>query len=249
MEDKECVSFLDYDKVSDILMYFGSDTYLKFNVSLARKSKATNKRFHYLKEFRYDSGYQGYGEVVMLRRQFDFYLEIDVVGDFNSSIMIRAKDIMNLRVRLKMVAKWFSDGVFKMNRQKKLFITGNPEPVIVTNLTGKYIKFEPAIYEYKNGDKREGVRMTLNDSKFVDYTVDTFMEFAYLINSINMYEAALSIVNYIPTEFGNDIIDVKSDEPNDSAYIEEEQCDANIKKSVTLSNKLNKSFFDTMDDI
>ena len=49
-EAQECVTFLDYDKVSDDLMYFDRDVYLRFNVLLANKGKDGN-RYHYLKEY------------------------------------------------------------------------------------------------------------------------------------------------------------------------------------------------------
>ena len=244
-EAQECVSFLDYDRVSDDLMYFDRDVYLRFNVQLARKGKDGN-RYHYHNEYRYQSKYDNYGKVLTIRRHFEFYLSIDIRNEFESGVVIRAKDIMNLRLRLKFVAKWFSDGIFKIDKKKQLHIVGNPEPVIITNLGGKYIKFEPAIVDFGNGTKREGVRMTLNEMRFVDITVDTFMEFVYLINSINMYEAALSIVNYIPAEFGKykEIVNGRDEDE----FIDESQCDATIKKSRVI-NKVNKSFFDSMDEM
>ena len=244
-EAQECVSFLDYDRISDDLMYFDRDVYLRFNVQLARKGKDGN-RYHYHNEYRYQSKYDNYGKVLTIRRHFEFYLSIDVRNEFESGIIIRAKDMMNIRLRLKFVAKWFSDGIFKIDKKKQLHIVGNPEPVIITNLGGKYIKFEPAIVDFGNGTKREGVRMTLNEVRFVDITVDTFMEFVYLINSINMYEAALSIVNYIPAEFGKykEIVNGRDEDE----FIDESQCDATIKKSRVI-NKVNKSFFDSMDEM
>lgn len=244
-EPQECVTFLDYDRISDDLMYFDRDVYLRFNVQLARKGSDGN-RYHYLREYRYQSKYDNYGKVLTVRRHFEFYLSIDVKNEFGSGIVIRMKDIFNIRLRLKAVARWFSDGIFKIDKNKQLHIVGNPEPVIITNLGGKYIKFEPAIVDFGNGTKREGVRITLNDARFVDITVDTFMEFSYIMNSINMYEAALSIVNYMPAEFGNYTEIATGRDENE--FTDESQCDATIKKSRVV-NKVNKSFFDSMDEL
>ena len=73
-EAQECVSFLDYDRVSDDLMYFDRDVYLRFNVQLARKGKDGN-RYHYHNEYRYQSKYDNYGKVLSTDRSWTITTE------------------------------------------------------------------------------------------------------------------------------------------------------------------------------
>ena len=246
---EECVYFRDYDKISDDLMYFGSGINLKFNVTLARKGN-DGRRHHFLNVYRYDSKYDDYGKVLTVRRHFDYYLSIDVKDNFGASIMITNRDILNVRMRLKQVYSWFTNQVFKIDKRKKLHVVGSPGQVRIKCTGDKYLIFEPAVITYDNNQQREGVRMILSDSIYVDYNVDTFMEFMYLIGSINMYECASIMVGYIQPNL-NEVVDIDNKINIDRDMIEEENCDANIKTNhIVKDNSVrNKSFFHKLNDL
>ena len=249
---EECVSFLDYDKISDDLIWFDKDIVLRFNVKLASRM-SDGKRRHYLKEISYKAkNYVDKDKVLTVRRHFDYYLTFDVKYEYESSIMVKAKDILNIRARLKMATKWFSDGAFGKDRKGKLHVVGSPSPIDITNLCGKYIRLEPTIVTYDNGDQIEGVRLILNGERQVDISVEKFMEMVYIIGSIDMYNCAIGLVNYIKPDLGKDVYEIQSG-TDDGAYTDEENVkDAEIKPYVnkaTQSNSKKSSFFDKIDDL
>ena len=248
---QECVSFLDYDKISDDLIWFDKEIVLRFNVRLAFKG-SDGKRKHQLKEYRYESNkYLDKNKVLTVRRHFDFYLTIDVKYEFDTSIMIQPKDMLNVRARLKMASRWFSDGVFGKDKKGKLHVIGSPNPIDITNLCGKYIRLEPTIITYDNGDQIEGVRIILNGERQVDISVEKFMEMFYLIGSMDMYNCAIGLVNYISPELGQNVCDINDDRNTENDYSDEENVkDATIKPYVNRATKVKKkSFFDSIDDL
>ena len=249
-EAQECVTFLDYDKISDDLMYFDRDVYLRFNVQLARKGKDGN-RYHYHNEYRYQSKYDNYGKVLTVRRHFDYYLSIDVRYEFESSVLIKAKDMLNVRARLKMASKWFADGIFGKDKKGKLHVVGSPRPIDITNLSGKYIRLEPAIITYDNEEQIEGVRLILNGERQVDISVDKFMELLYVINGMDMYTCAIGLVNYIRPDLGENVYDMSTYKYDDDRFSDESDCDCTIKKNYKQDKpeKTKSSFFDKLDDM
>ena len=63
----DAIHFLDYDKISDILMILNDYINLSFNVSLAyRRDDGTRNHFH--KEYCYKSRYIDKGNVISLKR-------------------------------------------------------------------------------------------------------------------------------------------------------------------------------------
>jgi hypothetical protein len=246
MED--CVSFLDYDKISDDLIWFSKDIVLRFNVRLSYKTPSGERR-HYLNEVRYDSKYSNYGKVLTVRRHFDYYLSLDVKYEFESSVLIRAKDMLNIRAQLKMASKWFSDGVFGKDRKRKLHVIGSPKPIYIRNLGDKYIELQPTIVTFDNGTQIEGVRVILNGLTQADISVDRFMEWVYLMNSMDMYGCAIGLVNFIQPDLGKNVFTLeKNSYKYDDEYADESQCDAKIRKQKKPI-KESDSFFDKLDDM
>jgi hypothetical protein len=245
---EECVSFLDYDKISDDLIWFSKDIVLRFNVRLSYKTQSGERR-HYLNEIKYDSRYSNYGKVLTVRRHFDYYLSLDVKYEFESSVLIKAKDMLNVRARLKLASKWFSDGVFGKDKKKKLHVIGSPKPIRITNLSGKYLELQPTIITYDNGDQIEGVRVILNELSYADINVDRFMEWVYLMNSMDMYGCAIGLVNYIRPDLGKNVFNMeKNTTKYEDDFVDESQCNAKIKGHKVVDKK-SDSFFDKLDDM
>ena len=246
---QEAVVFRDFDRIVDDLMYFGSGVQLKFNLSFARKG-SDGRRHHFLNVYKYESKYDDYGKVLTVRRHFDYYLSIDVKDNFGASIMITNKDILNVRMRLNQVYKWFTDQTFRIDKKKKLHVVGAPGVVKIRCTGDKYIIFEPTVITYDNNQQREGVRMYINSqSLYVDYNVDTFMEFMYLIGSINMYECANIMAGYIQPEF-DDVKEV--DKYGVKDVVEEKDGYGRVTRNYTVAKqeeKRNGSFFDKMGDL
>ena len=251
MAGESCVNFLDYDKIADDLIWFDKDIVLRFNVKLASKT-ADGKRRHYLNEIQYKAKkYIDKDKVLTVRRHFDYYLSIDVRYEFESSVLIKAKDMLNVRARLKMASKWFADGIFGKDKKGKLHVVGSPRPIDITNLSGKYIRLEPAIITYDNEEQIEGVRLILNGERQVDISVDKFMELLYVINGMDMYTCAIGLVNYIRPDLGENVYDMSTYKYDDDRFSDESDCDCTIKKNYKKDKpeKTKSSFFDKLDDM
>lgn len=88
-----------------------------------------------------------------------------------------------------------------------------------------------------------------SQSLYVDYNVDTFMEFMYLIGSINMYECANIMAGYIQPEF-DDVKEV--DKYGVKDVVEEKDGYGRVTRNYTVAKqeeKRNGSFFDKMGDL
>ena len=204
----DAIHFLDYDKISDILMILNDYINLSFNVSLAyRRDDGTRNHFH--KEYCYKSRYIDKGNVVSLKRHFKYYLSIDIRDDFNNSVMIFPSHIIALRMKLKIVYNWLTT-LFKY-QDDKLIISGTWSDNYLYLNQYSCLKFEPTICEYSDNTYKEGVRIYINnESLFFDLDIDRFMEFYYIIDNIDMYQNAIILLNYLRPEPGTNIMYMNS---------------------------------------
>lgn len=70
------INYIDYDKLSDDVLYLGSNLFLRMNVSLSNKGDQ-DQRYHFHKEYRYDSKYTSSGKLLSIKRSFSYYLSLD----------------------------------------------------------------------------------------------------------------------------------------------------------------------------
>ena len=127
------IQFIDYDKLSDDVLYLGSKLYLRMNVSLSTKNEQDISRYHYHKEYSYPSKYSN-NNLVSIKRSFTYYLSFDK-ADIRNIVMIRAQDMIVLNRALERVVLWFEDkehNAFYV-RSKKLIVK-KKQPVLVEGL-------------------------------------------------------------------------------------------------------------------
>ena len=255
----EMMEQFNYEKISDDLFYFGNSIVLRFNLDLGRKDKDGFKiPFH--NEYNYKSNkYPNVKSLTTLRRTFDFYLTLEntkYIDGVKEYIQLRIQDMIYLRDTLNLVYSWFTDkkynGLFKPINGKLEMIQGFDLGINILDglVMDKYIKFEPVITVY-NQREEQGVRIYLNsDSNFVDISFERFLGFKYLIDSINLYESAQIMLNYIPQiPYGTNAI-VFEDDYN----VPQEQDGAvtgKVEKREVPSqvNKSQKSFFAKMEEL
>lgn len=239
------IEFLDYDKLSDDVLYLGSKCYLRMNVSLSTK-KEPDQRYHYHKEFRYDSPYGGDSKkLVSIKRSFNYYLSFEITQNNKIGVMILPQDMILLRVKLNDVRKWFDDGTFRL-KEKNIIVAKTNQSIILDGLSEqKYIKFDPIVIVFDSGDQTPGVRLSLGGGKgseFADISVDKFYALLYTINELNMYQAALEIINYLGRpNYGTNLYDmetVKIPNNNQSSKL------TGAKDQRKIKSQANKSFFD-----
>lgn len=191
-------NYTDYDRMSDDLYFLGGSgrLILKMNVSLAKKSEDGSRR-HFYNEYSYDSKYNDTGQVVSIRRSFDYYMTLESLEDKFTGIMIRPQDMILLRSRLAEVISWFSTDVFAI-RKGKIMINKRPNPIIIDGFPErKSISFEPVVIDWEDHSQSMGIRITLSGTTFSDITIDKFYGFVYVMNSINMVQSAQIMLSYL----------------------------------------------------
>lgn len=238
------VEYIDYDKISDDLCWLGNKCIVRMVVKLANKGK-DGTRYHFHKEFKYDTQYINKKEAVTIRRSFSYYISIDSLEYRNASVIITINDILLLRAKIQEAFSWFYDKTFAMKRGKMIILEKKPPAIVDGLIGGKFIAFEPIVYVDYEDKQSKGIRITLGDNNvFTDVPIETFNGFCYIIGQINMFESAQNMINYIGhPDFGTNLYTFEKSE-----YASDEQ-PKNIIKERTIEPKKNKSFFDSIDDL
>lgn len=212
------IHFIDYNKISDSLMWFDSTHVLKFCVVLQKKDKKGDiVPFH--KEFSFMNKSNNTEQLTIVRDYSFYYIIEDIKnkGNFtanNTSILLHANDVELLRILLERnLYPWFlpptRDKIFGKDNMNRLIVKGNQKVQFpVTNRS--YLEFRPTIIEYENTDEqKEGVRLIMNDiDNFIDISIDKFMEFGNYIIHTDMINAAMNMLTYVKLRpYGTNLFD------------------------------------------
>ena len=204
----EPMEFIKYDKISDDVYSLGPNVVLRFNVSLSKISM-DNKRYHFYKEFEYNTRAQGIPSLVTVKRTFDYYLSIENVQkdketDDKAFIRIGPYDYYKFKGQLDSVYEWFTGkkykGLFAKDKGKIIMTNPIPDSTVGGYPQNKFIRFLPTIVDKGEGmDKMQpGVQMDLsNYNNSVVMTFERFMGLYYTICNFNMYLAAQNLVGYL----------------------------------------------------
>lgn len=230
-------NFIDYDAISDKILWFDNNFSLSFTVKLTRKDKNGN-RSHFHREYVYSSQYINSDQSISIKRNYDYFLSIEDIKR-TTYIQIRVNDMIMLKMIITNIVTQLTDeSLWAIKGNKLIKKNTGQQPLMLSNLVmNKWISFECIpLLDFENRWSK-GVRMTLSDqSIFVDMTIDTFMGFAYIIDSFNMVQQSAIMVNYInsPGVYGAN-----------RSNIEEtaEQINGFSGKQRTIQSS-NKSFFD-----
>lgn len=246
------IKYDQYEKCTDVLYYLDRYTTLNFNTILGKKSKdGTRTIFH--NEIMYDSTKYNNKSVINIKRNLNFYLSIE--NNYNSKkefIMIRLKDMLNFKAKINKAYKWYTDVAFKGmygfdEKTSKLYLMKKVEPIKIIGLAmDKYLELEPIVYG-SNNHYTMGIRIYISSQEiFVDMNIDDFSGLKYLIDTLNMYQAAQSMLNYMGRpDFGTNLITVVHDGP--ITYVED---GVQTKVKRTIPKKNNKSsFFNRLDNL
>lgn len=184
--------WMDYDKITDDLMYIGYSTTLQCSTTLSRRDKKTNERISFHKEY----GYIKNGERLnSIKRNYSCFL---IINNYYAKayVMIGINDIILMRYRLQQVEKWFSScfGI----KNDKLYITRQQKPVVVDSLAeNKWIEFLPTVITREDGTQIQGVNMNLYNECVVEISIDNFYGMKYIIDTINLIDMANHMINYL----------------------------------------------------
>lgn len=249
---KYMVTPLDYEKLSDDLYWLNDSVVVRFVVSLARADKENN-RMHFHREFSYNSKYLDKGHVITLRRSFSYYITFNILKDYESTTIIGVKDILLFRAKLNEVINWFNNGTFALKR-KKLVIPSRPAPIIISGLAdGKFIQFDPIVMEDEETKaQQQGIRISFINDNYADLSIDRFYGFYYLITSINMYQSAQLLLNYLGRpECGTNLYDFNNEgKYRDVNQYDEQEPPEPISKNRDIANRPKPaSYFDKIDKL
>lgn len=208
MELIEPIEWIKVDKLSDDIYAIGPNIILKFNVSLSKFSGG--KRYHFHKEYEYPSK-EG-DNLVTIKRSFDYFLSIENQQKNSEGekmfIRIGPQDFLRFKSGLEEAISWFNDAkysnLFAYNNGKLIILPPIPETIISGLPMNKAIHITPCIVDkgIANADKEPGVELDFGTDS-INIDLDRLMGLYYIISNLNMYQAALSLVNYLGRpEFG-----------------------------------------------
>ena len=195
----QTIDFTDYDRITDRLMFLSNIITLNFTVSLAKKDKMGNRsHIHY--ETEYSSRFKDQSVARSIKRDIDYYFTLDNSKDFGNGLVLRPQDVEIIKMLLnQQILPWFfgTSRVFGI-QDNKLYIKEFGSPVIYAQSDYKFVSFQPIIFEYEDGKFKEGIRIYLNNQdSFADLDIDRFMQFVNIIKCTDMYNAALTMINYV----------------------------------------------------
>ena len=208
----EPMEFFKIDKISDDVYVIAPNVVLKFNVSLSKVSNG--KRYHFHKEYEYPSkNIPNQPTLVTIKRNFDYYFSIENAQKDNNGnklfIRIGPQEYFLFRKGIETAISWFTSDKYKnlfASNKGKLFLTSPIPEYRISNLPmQKYIELTPTIIDHgmANTDREPGIEITFDDANIIDINLDRLMGLYYIISGFNMYQAALSVVNYLERpEFG-----------------------------------------------
>lgn len=194
--------YMDYDKITDLLMFFSNDILLKFSVLLSKNVSKTNKsRKFFHSECIYSSKYMDTNESVSIIRNMNmYYFLIDIKNDFLGSIVLKPGDVEILKMLLdQRILPWFfgNNKAFQII-DNKLYLGEYGESVMYTQDDYKYLGFTPIVITYEDGQSKQGIRINVNNQDtFADLDIDSFMTFVNIIKCTDMYNAACNLINYV----------------------------------------------------
>lgn len=231
-----------YEKITDDIMIIANRVVLRMNVSLSYYNQE-NKRYNFHREVEYYSQ-KANKNLINIKRNFDYYLTIEhtINKDY---IRIGLRDILKLRYALDESYKFFIDPKYKNLYAKKdgeLILYMKTDPIIITVSMDKYLRFEPCVYTDFRGEAQRGLRMFLSSTQsYCDISISNLEAFKYIIDTINLYESAQLMINYIERpDFGTNLYTFNT-EPNDEA-----SADFEGKEGRKIKSDKNLSFFDKM---
>lgn len=244
--------YLEYERISDVLLYFGSNTYLRLIVEPGYKDKNGNK-LPLSTEYRYPSNkYNNVSHSITVKRRFKSYLVIEYPGeDLNNIIVLREYNIMGLLNKMQEFDKNI-EKAFAYNKKNKLILLSDSITKVTSFPNEKsQIDFEQDIY-YSGPDKdipKIGVSMTLNNEYRLTFPAfTTWKSFLYLITKCDLYGWGSSLIsNYFSGLIGKNVMDIETGFTKH--YIPKEDNvngGAKIKKQKPLNKEDElKNFFDS----
>ena len=202
--------FTEYSKITDTLTYLDSTHALQICVSLMKKNNKDNRIMSYHSEYKYyNSNLER--QTYSIKRNISAYMLINDFEDYDNSILLGFSDIPVLQMLFdQKIMGWFmgANRLFELV-DGKLTLKSNDNAQFPLS-ERSFLEFTPMLIEYTDGTLKEGVRMYMNAyDNFVDMSIDKFMELYYYITRVDLYNAALNMLNYVKIQpYGINVFDM-----------------------------------------
>lgn len=234
------MNLIEYDSISDKLMWFNNEFFLAFTVKLARKDREGNRSYFH-REYSYPSQYPGVENAVSIKRYYDYFLSIESLRDKYVYIQIRVNDMIMLKSILSNIVNRLLDDSQWVIKNERLHLKGSAQPLVLPNLVmNKWISFECTPLLDLSDSWSKGVRIGLSDqSRYIDVNIDQFMGFVYIIDSFNMVQQSAIMINYLNTN----IIGMNRSVSDDTSFFDKKPEPNKPKEKRTIQNA-NKPFFE-----
>ena len=252
--------FHQYDKITDNLLFFGGNVYLKMVVDLGNKNSLGGK-VPPLSEYKIPSDkYNNTDYIISAKRKFKYYLSLDYPNPAESSdiktksVPIYTYSILGLLDKMKEFDKHV-EKAFAYKRNKLVLLSDSIVSVSSYPSYTNVIEFVPDIY-YRGIDHDIpdlGVKMILNNEYSVTFPLNTvWKSFLYLIQTSDLYGWGSSLVSgYMSRITGTNIVDIQNgttssfDKYKPSGVDEDVKTDTKVKRTKPITEKDKKrSFFD-----
>lgn len=188
------VTYFDsYDKIEDNLLSFGNGISLAFVVNLFSKDYKDPKYNKLnLSIYQSESKQVNRSVTTTLYRNFTYFMTIKVRDNFESGVMIRSVDMIKFRLLVDNAEKLFdafivNNGVLEMKSK-------NPYQ---ENVGGRILKFKAQKYVYQDGYEAPGLVFYIAKDVSVALDINKYYELKYLIDGFNMYQSAITMVNFL----------------------------------------------------
>lgn len=216
----EPVKFLDYGRISDILMQFDKNYRLSLVVNMVYKNQQGKTGSNVNEYYYYNDAYGK--NMISAKRFLDCWFLIEDAVNKSSYAIIYPRDMYIMQKALtEMILPWFfgEKPMFKLDNNGRMVLKGKYTPVEIPFNNNIFLRFIPIVLEYENGTCKEGVRMTVSDDKcYCDYDINKFLEFYYYIMHTDMVCAAQNMINYLKTQpYGINLKNVGGSLSNDNS--------------------------------
>lgn len=225
-----------YTKIVDRIYYLGDGMSINMNVILVSTNNDIIRSYY--NEYKYYSSAIK-GQAITVKRDFSYFITLEKFSKdgVKTSVMIRMSDMLNFLDKINSATSWFKQkNLFATRDDGKLSVVGKFNPLYIDHLVGESsITLEPTVVAIS--DKyTSGIRITLDKTDFSDITIDNYMGFVYVVNKLDPFSSAQTMVGSFGMEKGT------NQHSFDVNKMELPEPEPIIKNGRVISSK--KSFFE-----
>jgi len=191
----EEISFGDYRKVSDTLLYLDQAYSLVFTTVLTSKNQNGGDSF-------FQSEYMDQEGKVSIYRNIKCYYVIQEKNTFGGGFLFWPNDVYFFcKIIEEKVFPWFfgDNNIFEI-KDNKLFRTGNYNAVDFIKSMEQFLKIYPIVINFKDNSEKEGVRIYVSSQdKYMDIDIDKLVQLYYILKNTDMMNLAYNALAYAKT--------------------------------------------------